>query len=174
MCLRSFWFCSYAFWGSRTAVVPELRRWHLGNSWMFMNFLWISGEMNLLANCPRGATCADELGFSHGESPFKRRVRWRILSSCLLLLASSRLSRGPSPHFDLVHFGLCVEDHLLVYIVSVVVCRGHSCYIVVPFIKGFGWGQRARAYSRPFTWNAVEGWIWFTIEFTFSFADFQV
>jgi hypothetical protein len=27
-------------------------------------------------------------------------------------------------------------------------------------IKGFGWGQRARAYPHPFTWIAVEGWIW--------------
>jgi hypothetical protein len=69
----------------RTTVSPTLFRRYSWSWWTFMNLWWISGDFVLLANCPRGAVCVGDLGFSRGEFPFKRRIRLRILSSYLII-----------------------------------------------------------------------------------------
>jgi hypothetical protein len=75
----------------RTTASPTLFRRYSWSWWTFMNLWWISGDFVLLANCPRGAVCVGDLGFSRGEFPFKRRIRLRILSSYLIISSCFRI-----------------------------------------------------------------------------------
>jgi hypothetical protein len=101
--------------------------------------------MNFWRFCaPRGAVCVNDLGFSRGEFPFKRRIHFT--NSFLVFdyfprvfeffSASSRLLRGDRTR-EISSSECFVEEIPIV--------------LVVPFIEGFGRGQLARAYSRPFT-----------------------